>query len=674
VSAAVILVLAGTAVVLVGGLLCVFDRIVSAGLVLQAVGITGVGAAGILVMLGTTPVGAAFSGGVDLAFGMDRLSGYFLVVLAACAAPALVFSVGYLPGTRGVKAVGVLTAGFLLAMVGVLVARTPLVFLTFWELMTLLPAGAILVSRPEVEARRAVFQYLAITHLGGAGVWVSLLLIGSKGGFADPTVIGAGGTALQVVIVLAAVVGFGTKAGLMPFHTWLPRVHPLAPSHMSALMSGVMIKVALYGLIRVLFVWLGVTPTWVGILLLALGGLSALGGLVYATFQHDLKRILAFSSIENIGIIVMGLGASLFFSSRGQQAWASLALAAALLHVLNHALFKGLLFLGAGAIDRSVHGLGLDKLGGLLRRMPWTGGAFLVGALAIAGLPPLNGFVSEWLTLQALVHMAAGSGQTGTSAFVAQGFGPGTSLVGALAVAALAMTAALAVLCFAKVVGLVLLGPPRTAACESAREASRPMVAATSAMAAMCVGLGLAPGLLLPRLGALLPVGRASASGAVSALEVTSPVHSALGMSVTGTGGLPTVGLLASLVALVAVLSLVRGKRRAAEAPVWACGQRVEPSLRWTSAGFTKPLRLVLDAVLRPQRTLTREVDGGVLQKVTYKGFVPNLFDTSLYRPIARLALKLAAFVRRLQSGSLAVYMFYLLLLVLVMLAWARWS
>ena len=347
-SAAAILALAGTAAVLAGGLLCVFRRLVSTGLVLQAVGIAGVGAAGLLVMLGTSAVGSAFSGGADLAFGIDRLSGYFLLVLAACAAPALVFGVGYLPGTRGVRTVGVLTAGFLLAMVGVLVARTPLVFLTFWELMTLLPAGAILVTRPEVEARRAVFQYLAITHLGGAGVWVSLLLIGGKGGFADPSVIGAGGTALQVVIVLAAVVGFGTKAGLMPFHTWLPRVHPLAPSHLSALMSGVMIKVALYGLIRVLFVWLGVTSAWVGILLLALGGLSALGGVVYALFQHDLKRLLAFHSIENIGIIVLGLGASLVFSSRGQPAWASLALAAALFHVAQPRLVQGAPLSGGG--------------------------------------------------------------------------------------------------------------------------------------------------------------------------------------------------------------------------------------------------------------------------------------------------------------------------------------
>ena len=215
-------------------------------------------------------------------------------------------------------------------------------------------------------------------------------------------------------------------------------------------MSGVMIKVAIYGLVRVLVDWLGVLPLWFGVLVLALGALSAVGGVVYALFQHDLKRLLAFHSIENVGIIVLGLGACLLLRARGADTWAALALAAALLHTLNHAVFKSLLFLGAGAFERAVGSLELDRLGGLLRRMPWTGGAFLVGSLAIAGVPPFNGFASEWLTLQALVHVPAYGGL-------------GDGLAGALALAALAATAALAVFCFVKVVGLVLLGPPRRA-------------------------------------------------------------------------------------------------------------------------------------------------------------------------------------------------------------------
>jgi hydrogenase-4 component B len=664
--------LAGAAVVSVGGLLCLGRRLLPWSLALQAVGMAGLGAAGLLVLLGSAPVGSAFSGGPDVSFGVDRLSGFFLVVLAVSAVPALVFAAGYVPGMRGARAVGMLTAGFLLAMVGVLTSRTPLMFITFWELMTLLPAAAIVATRSEVEARKAVFQYLAITHLGGAGVWVSLLLIAGKGAFADPTALGAGGAALQAVVALAAVVGFGTKAGIMPFHTWLPRVHPLAPSHMSALMSGVMIKVALYGLVRVLFEWLGVTSVWLAILLLALGGLSALGGVVYALFQHDLKRLLAFHSIENVGIIVLGLGASLLFQSRGQPAWAGLAFAAAMLHVLNHAVFKGLLFLGAGAIDRSVHGLDLDRLGGLLRRMPWTGGAFFIGAMAIAGLPPLNGFASEWLTLQSLAHVVTGAGQAGSTSLAAGSSDLVPALAGALALAALATTAALALFCFAKVVGLVLLGAPRRQACKTAREVSAPMIAATTTLAGFCIVLGLVPGLLLPTLVEVMPSRAVASLSAMPALQTSSLVRSGMGVSVAGTGGLPTLVLGAFLVVLVVVLSLARGKRRAAVAPVWACGQRVESSLRWTSAGFTKPLRLVMEAILRPERTLTREEAGGVLQKITYQGHVPHLFDTSLYRPVVRWALAAAAFARRLQSGSLSAYMFYLLVLVLLMLVVAR--
>ncbi len=346
---------------------------------------------------------------------MDPLTGFFLAALAVSGVPALVFAAGYLPGTRGARAVGVLTAGFVLALVGVLTARTALGFLTFWELMTLLPAGAILVVREGVRARRSVFEYLAITHLGGVGVWVSLLLLAHLGALGDPAAVLDAGAGLQAFIAIAAIVGFGTKAGIIPFHSWLPRAHPLAPSHVSALMSGMMIKVALYGLIRVLFEWLDAVPMWVVLLLMCLGVLSSLGGVVYALFQHELKRLLAFHSIENIGIIVLGLAAALLFQNQGQPLWAGFAFAAALLHVLNHAVFKSLLFLGAGSIDKAVHGLELDRLGGLLRRMPWTGTGFLIGAMAIAGLPPLNGFVSEWLTLQSLVHVVTGPAQGGAA-------------------------------------------------------------------------------------------------------------------------------------------------------------------------------------------------------------------------------------------------------------------
>jgi hydrogenase-4 component B len=337
-----------------------------------------------------------------------------------------------------------------------------------WELMTLVPAAIILVWRAEEEARRSVFVYVAVTHLAGAGVWAALLVLADHGALGGRALDASSGTG--AVVAVAALIGFGAKAGAMPLHVWLPRAHPLAPAHVSALMSGVMIKVALYGLMRVLLDWLVLPPLWLGIAVTAVGAVSAVGGIVYALFQHELKRLLALSSIENVGIVLLGLGAALIFRTLGQPGLAGLALAAALLHSLNHAVFKALLFLGAGALDRAVHGLELDRLGGLLRRMPVTGWAVLVGCASIAGVAPLNGFVSEWLTLQALVHLtSAGS--------VAAG------ITGALALAALALTMALAVYCFVKVVGLTLLGRARRPACEKATEGPWAMRAGLVALA-----------------------------------------------------------------------------------------------------------------------------------------------------------------------------------------------
>ncbi len=379
--------------------------------------------------------------------------------------------------------------------------------------------------------------------------------------------------------------------------------------------------------------------------MLALGALSAVGGVTYALFQHDLKRLLALHSIENIGIITLGLGACLLLRARGADGWAAFALAAALLHTLNHALFKALLFLGAGAFERAVGSLELDRLGGLLRRMPWTAGAFLVGAMAIAGLPPLNGFASEWLTLQSLLHVSAYGG-------VADG------LAGGLALAALAATAALAVFCFVKVIGLVLLGPPRREAVANAVEAPVPMRLAVCLLAAACVVLGVAPGLLFGSLTGLAP------------WAASSPTH--VGLSLPGTGSLPTGGLAIALAGIAGLLLVLRGRRAAAPAPAWACGQLVEPRLNWTSAGFTKPLRLVLEAVLRPEREIEVRKEGGVLQEISYRGHVPHLFDERLYGPVNRLALTAAARARRIQSGRLGTYVAYLIGLVVILLAAAK--
>jgi hydrogenase-4 component B len=610
----------------------------------QAAGLAVLGVAGFWALAAGGTYGASFSSGFAPRFGVDGLTAFFLGTLGLVGAPTLAFASRYVqPSARG-RATTALIGVFVLMLAEVLCARDPLTFLAGWELMTLLPAAMILVARSDRTARRTVFVYIAATHLAGAGTWIAVLLAAHAGAFGGGTAI-ARGSGLQIAIALTALVGMGTKAGVMPLHSWLPRAHPIAPAPVSALMSGVMIKVAVYGLVRVLVDWLGVLPLWFGAIVLCLGALSAVGGVVYALFQHDLKRLLAFHSIENIGIIVLGIGACLLLRARGADAWAAFALAAALLHTLNHAVFKSLLFLGAGSFERAVGSLEIDRLGGLLRRMPWTGGAFLVGALAIAGLPPLNGFASEWLTLQALLHVPAAGGV-------------GDGLAGALGLAALAATAALAVLCFVKVVGLVLLGPPRTTAAATATEAPVAMRAAVVLLAGTCVVLGVAPGLLFGTLVGLAPWHARAATS--------------VGLHLPGTGGLPTAGFAVALLALTTMFVLARGHRVAAPAPTWASGQLVEAELRWTSAGFTKPLRLVLETVLRPQREIVVRTEGGVVQEVSYSGRVPQLLEERVYRPAVHLALVGAAHARRLQTGRLGTYVAYLIALVLVLLVAAK--
>lgn len=639
-----VLAASGATAVLVGSVVAL-GRHLALSFGLQAGGMVALGLAGGAMFVDGGSVGAGFTSSFGFALGLDPLSGFFLAALSVIAVPSLVFARGYLADRRDGPTVAALTGLFLLALVDVLAARDVSAFLGGWELMTLLPAAAILVTRRDATVVRSVYVYLAVTHVGGSGVWLAMLTLAHYGALGDPSALASAGGGIQAFVGIAALIGFGTKAGLMPFHSWLPRAHPVAPSHISALMSGMMIKVALYGLIRVLFEWLGGTPRWLALIVLALGLLSSLGGVLYALVQHDLKRLLAFHSIENVGIIVLGLGASLLFSSAGHPAWAAIAFAAALLHTLNHAIFKALLFLAAGAFERAVGSLELDHLGGLLKRMPWTGASFLVGSMAIAGVPPLNGFVSEWLTLQSLLHLSIE--------------GPvGVALASAIATAGLAATAALAVFCFVKAVGLVLLGAPRRPETESAREVSWSMRAGPAFLGVCCVVLGAAPGLLLPSLLELAPQPQAA------------PTH--VGLSIPGTGNLPALWLLLALGLLTALLWRVRGARRTATAPAWACGQRIEPSLNWTSAGFTKPLRLVLEVVFRPRREVEVTRAGGLLQSVRYSGEVPHLFDTLLYEPVHRRALAAARVARKLQTGSVRTYAAYLLVLVLLALVLAR--
>ena len=613
-------------------------------LAVQAVGISaiGVGAAG-CVLLDRT-VGSGFTSGLGPEVGVDPLSGAFLAIVAVVAAPCVVYASAYLVDSGHATSLAVLTGLFQIVLVGVLVARDVTTFLAFWELMTLVPAAAILITHDEPAARRTVFEYLAITHIGGAGVWVAMLVLASHGALGDPSGLAGAGSGVAITVAVAGIVGFGTKAGLVPFHAWLPRAHPLAPSHISALMSGAMVNVGLYGLARLLLQWVGGPALWMGLTLLALGGISALLGITYALFQAELKSLLAFSTIENVGIIALALGAAAIFQSQGDQRWTAVAVAAALLQALNHAAAKALMFLGAGSIDRAAGGLRLDRMGGVLDRMPWTGSSVLVGALAMASVPLLGLFASEWMTFQALLEMGRDAGV-------------GLAIAGGLAAATLGATAAVGAFCFVKLIGLALLGRPRTEGFREAREVPRAMRSPVVVLGGVCVALGLVPGLLLPRLADLAP-----GEGTID----LGPGLSAPGAS------LGTLGLGLALAGVAGVLIALRGRRAPRPAAVWNCGQEADPGLEWTSAAFTKPANIAFQGLLRPERDVVVVAPGGVVREVRHRGGVPHLFDSRVYAPVLRGAMAGAAVARRLQSGNLRQYVASLVGLVLLLLVLVR--
>ncbi|RPH33984.1 hydrogenase 4 subunit B, partial [bacterium] len=427
----------------------------------------------------------------ELSLHLDSLSAFFLLVISIVGTFVSLYSPGYAAHTAGAGRTGILVFLynlFLLMMAGVVIAGDAILFLILWEVMSLTTFFLIVFDKKSSASRRAGFLYVIMTHGGTAFLVVMfLLLFASTGSFSFSTLQGAGATIpepVKTIIFLCALVGFGTKAGIIPLHIWLPEAHPAAPSNVSALMSGVMIKTGIYGMVRVFFGFLGPGAEWWGILVLVLAVTSSVLGVLYALMEHDLKRLLAFHSIENIGIILMGIGAAMLFSASGNHPLAALALLAGLYHVLNHAVFKGLLFLGAGSVVNATGTRNMEKLGGLVRRLPATAALFLVGSIAISALPPLNGFVSEWLTFQALLQ-----GFTIASLAV--------KIAIPLTVALLALTGALAAACFVKAFGITFLGLPRSEAASAAHEPGKLMLGAMGGLAFLCFLLGIAPGLVI---------------------------------------------------------------------------------------------------------------------------------------------------------------------------------
>ncbi|TAK31324.1 MAG: hydrogenase 4 subunit B [Chloroflexota bacterium] len=600
----------------------------------------------------------------SLSFRLDPLAAYFLLVISVVAAAVSLYAIGYLRGEHG-SSVGLGAAfnGFLATMALVVLADSVFAFLFAWEAMSLVSFFLVIHHSEQKEVRRAGFVYLVMTHAGTAFLLVGFFLLSTAAGSLDFEALRAASTSLSPLVrdsvFLLALVAFGTKAGIIPLHVWLPRAHPAAPSHVSALMSGVMIKTAIYGLLRIGWELAGPGPVWWGGLILALGAASAVLGVLYALMEHDLKRLLAYHSVENIGIILMGLGAAFLLAPLGHPTAAALALLACLYHVLNHAVFKGLLFLGAGAVQQATRTRDLESLGGLIRRMPWTGVTFLVGAAAISALPPLNGFASEWLTFQSLLAV-------GTAAA-----GPVLTVGAAAAAGLLSLTGGLAAFCFVKAFGIAFLGMPRGAAAGAAREVGRPMLLGMGLLAVLCFALGLIPTgmarLLAPVTSALV--------GAVA-----QPSLSLTPLPATTRGGslapLALLGLLVALGLLAFLLGrLIGGPVQTRLAPPWCCGITLEPSMQYSASALAKPVRIVFRTLVRPYNVITRTHGLGIpyfVSSVQYEAGIHPVYERYLYTPTVRALLTLAHQIRLLQTGSLRTYLAYVFATLVVVLLLTR--
>src|SRR5579864_8975529 len=429
---------------------------------------------------------------------IDALSAFFLLVVNFAATLISVYGLEYGSHDAEPRRVLPFYPLFLIGMNLVLVADDAFAFLVSWETMSVASWLLVLATHRQDETRSAALLYLVMASLGtGALIFAFGILAGESGSYGFAAMRAAPITGGKAAVVFAlALMGAGSKAGIVPLHVWLPPAHSAAPSHVSALMSGIMTKVALYGLVRILFDLTGPPPWWWGVVVLAVGAITALLGVLYAVMQHDLKRLLAYHTVENIGIVVIGLGLALAFRADGLGALAVLALAAALLHVFNHAMFKSLLFLGSGAILVATHERDMEHLGGLIHRMPRTAFVFLIGSVAISALPPFNGFVSEWLTFQAILD----------GSLLAQWL---LKFAVPVAGAMLALSAALAAVCFVKAFGVVFLGRARTPAAAEAREVGLLMLAPMAGFAAICTAVGVLPQMMLlllrPVVAALLP-------------------------------------------------------------------------------------------------------------------------------------------------------------------------
>ncbi len=635
---------------------------------------------------------------------LDRMGALFVFAAGLVFLPVSVFSAGYLPRFRGRYSLRAFGAWYL-AMFGS-IAFIPLCgdvvsFFVMWELMSITSYLLVCYEHERDENAHAGWLMLVISEAGTLGAVIGLLVLAVHAGSLEFTAIRAGiggiGLGARWAVFLLSFFGFGVKAGLFPVNMWLPRAHPAAPGNVSTLLSGVILNLGIYGIVRVnldLLPTVGVGP---GLVVMGIGAVTALVGILYATVADDLKRMLAHSSIENMGIVTVGLGAGMTFLAAGHPTLGAIAFVAAFYHMVNHSVYKGLLFLGAGTVDMAAGTRSMDRLGGLIHRLPWTGLAFLVGALSISALPPFNGFASEWLTLQSVLRSVELASIGVKAAFAITG-------------AILALTAALAVTAFVKAFAMTFLGHARSTEAERAKKAPRTLVVPMLILAALCLTLGVTPTYVIPTIDrAIGAYTHASATDALVPpffLTTSADTHGlpagfvadfhSLGAQ-TGRSFLPGRGLVVlhrggeanpvvyamspayTLVVLLLMLGLTAGgvwllaarRRRVARGEEWAGGvRRLAPEMTYTATGFSQPVRVIFQAIFHPTvEEESREAAAGyfrlAIRRVQRDIYLP---ERLVFHPLARLATGIAGLCARMHNGKLNAYAAYVFIALIIVI------
>lgn len=574
---------------------------------------------------------------------LNPLGNFFSFVVSLVSLASSIYAIQYSleyekKGSLAVMA-GLFNA-FVLSMLLLVASSDVFWFIIFWECMTVISAYLICFNDSK-SSLKAIMIYLGIAHLGAMCITAAFLLMSAQTGsleFSSYANIELS-PVMASIIFLLAFIGFGSKAGMFPMHVWLPKAHPAAPTNVSALMSGVMIKVALFGIIK-FCLWLPVMQWW-GLLIIIVGALSALLGVLYALVQHDYKALLAYHSVENIGIILLGLGTGVYAIAADMPTLAAIGFLAGLFHILNHATFKGLLFLGAGSVLYTTHTKEMDNLGGLARKMPLTAFAFLIGSLAITAIPPLNGFVSEWVTYQGMFQGAL-------SEFAS------SRVVFCIAIVALALTGALAVMCFVKAYSVIFGGTPRDEKLfNNAREVPLTMVIGMFILVAGCIAFGLGANVVVKDI--MLVVSSFSGNyDAVNSTVINSPIGS------TVSPLLIAAVLVVTVLIPVVILKVAKANRKEPrQTDPWACGFKYSSRMQMTASPFTGDLRRLVNWLYRSE---TKVKDQGYFAPVVYETHAKDVWWSILYEPVIKLTVNTAKVVSKMQNGNVNMYSLYILI------------